>query len=114
MLKTDTVIKLLKKEKKAMTFDDIWKTIKEETMSSLSKEGIEEFQAKSDLYMSLLEEQKLIMIGENKWDLKENFSHDDIALIERTRMTEELELDLDLEKTDDTIELEILDVEEEE
>lgn len=106
MLRTDAVIKLLKTKKQEMSFDEIWANVKEETLKSIKKEFTED-QIKADLYMSLIEEQALIMIGDSKWDLKEKFSYDEIHQIEKTRMTEELELDIAVEKSDDTRELKL-------
>lgn len=106
MLRTDTVIKLLKSNKKPMTFEEIWKGIKVETMDSISVDS-DEAQVKSDLYMSIMEDPDVIMIGDNKWDLKENFSFEEVNQIIKTRMTAELELDISAEKSDDTIEMEL-------
>ncbi len=106
MLRTDAVIKLLKKNKTRMSFDDIWTNVKEDTMKSTTVD-FEEAQVKADLYMSMLEDQALLMVGDNNWDLKENFSFDEANQIVKTRMTEELELDIGLEESDDTKELKL-------
>ncbi len=106
MLKTDAVIKLLKQNKEPMSFDDIWTNVKEDTMSTINKEQ-EENVVKSDMYISMMEEQQLLMIGENKWTIKENYSFEEVHNIEKTRMTEELELEIGLEKSDDTRELKL-------
>ncbi len=104
MLRTDAVIKLLKTKKEEMSFDDIWTNIKEETLSTISKEQ-EESVVKSDLYMSLMEDQRLIMVGDNKWNLKESYSYSEIEDIKKSRMTDDVETEL--EETEDTIELKL-------
>ncbi|NQX83328.1 MAG: DNA-directed RNA polymerase subunit delta [Mycoplasmataceae bacterium] len=94
MLKTDMIIKLLKNTKKPMTYDVIWDKVKIEVMDSF-KEDLDEFAIKTDLYMSLLEDEKLIMIGDNTWDLKEKYSNSKQASIIKSRMTEETEIILE-------------------
>ncbi len=116
MLRTDIVIKFLKKEKAKTSFDKIWAGVKEETLKTMP-EGTDENQAKADLYMSMMEDPDIIMIEGNNWDLKSNFSFEEVNEIVKTRMTEELELDISSpEKSDDTIEMElgIIDGQEEE
>ncbi len=105
MLRTDAVIKLLTKNKTEMSFDDIWANVKDETISSLTKEQDENI-TKSDLYMSMMEDQTLIMVGDNKWNVKAAFSYDEIADIKKSRATDDVEVDLE-EETDDTKELKL-------
>ncbi len=101
MLRTDAVIKLLKKNKQDMTLDEIWANVKEETMKSISVEK-DEVAIKSDLYTSMLEDQNLVMVKEGYWNLRTNFSFDEIAEIIKLRVAEP---DIELEESDDTREL---------
>ncbi len=109
MLKTDSVIKLLKKNKAPMSFEEIWAAVREETLSSVTSldevTNEKEIEVKSSLYISFLEDQSLIMVGGHKWDLKDGYSYSEVNNIEKTRLTEEIELEL--EKTDETKELEL-------
>lgn len=104
MLRTDAVIKLLKNNKEEMSFDDIWTNIKEETLSTISKEQ-DESVVKSDLYMSMMEDQNLIMVGDNKWNLKASYSYEEIEDIKKMRMVDDVEPTL--EESEDTIELKL-------
>lgn len=104
MLRTDKVIELLQGKKHPMPFESIWKKIKEDTISSISKD-MDETGVKAALYMSLLEDQRLIMVGDNNWDVKEKYSHNDQVQIEKIRVTEEIQLDL--EESDETRELKL-------
>lgn len=105
MLKTDAVIKLLKKNKQEMSFEDIWINVKDETISSLNVEQ-EEGQVKADLYMSIMEDQTFIMVGENKWNIRSSYSYDEIDEIKKSRITDDVETNLD-EESDDTRELKL-------
>ncbi len=105
MLRTDTVIKLLKNNKETMSFEDIWNSVKDETIASISKEQ-DEIAIKSDLYMSMMEDQTLLMVGDNTWGLKETFSYEEIEQIKKSRVTDDIETDLE-EETDDTRELKL-------
>lgn len=109
MLKTDSVIKLLKKNKVPMSFDEIWAAVREETINSVTSMDelteSKEIEIKTSLYTSFLEDQLLIMVGGHKWDLKDGYSYNEVNSIEKTRLTEEIELEL--EKTDETVELEL-------
>ncbi len=104
MLRTDAVIKLLKNNKTDMSFEDIWTNIKEETMESISK-NLDEMEAKADMYTSMLEEPLLIMVGDNRWNLKEAFSYEEIEGIKKERITIEDDIVPELEESDDTKEL---------
>ncbi len=104
MLRTDAVIKLLKNNKSELSFDEIWNNVKEETIASISKEQDENI-IKADLYTSLLEDQNLIMVGDNKWNLKSSFSFEEVEQIKKSRITEDIEVPL--EESDDTIELKL-------
>ncbi len=105
MLRTDAVIKLLKKQRE-LSFDEIWETLREETMSSLSKE-LDEMTVKSDLYMSLMEDQTFIMTGENRWALKSAYSYATIDEIKKSRVTEEDPVIEFEEETEETKELKL-------
>ncbi len=104
MLRTDAVIKLLTKNKEEMSFDNIWINVKDETLSTITKEQ-EESIVKSDLYMSMMEDQRLIMVGDNKWNLKDSYSYAEIEDIKKSRMTDDVETEL--EETEDTRELKL-------
>ncbi len=102
MIKTNLVLDLLEKNSKPMNFNNIWDSIKNDVISSL-KQKEEEHKIKTDLYMSMLEDENLIMIGENNWDLKNKYTISKQIEIEKTRILDEE--DLVLEESDDTKEL---------
>ena len=104
MIRTDEVLALLKAKGKKMSYEDIWKKVKDSVMESLTI-ALDEIQVKSDLYISLIEDENIIMVGDNNWDLKERYSLENLEVIERSRMTEETELQW--EETDDTKELKL-------
>jgi len=104
MLETNSAVKFIESKSKPVSFEDIWKNIKKETINSLGKEFPEEV-IKSDLYISLIEDERVIMIGNNVWDLKSRRSFNEIIEIEKT-LTEEFELEI-TEESDDTKELKI-------
>ncbi|BDU67383.1 MAG: hypothetical protein TYPL_0360 [Candidatus Tyloplasma litorale] len=102
MLKTEEVIKILKSNKKPMLFNDIWKKVKKEITSSLNNE-VNEFAIKSDLYLSLMEDPKLIMVGNNKWDIRDKYSYSEIESLNKTLLIEEdIEEDVE-EETEEKI-----------
>ncbi len=107
MLRTDAVIKLLKNNKTEMSFEDIWQNVKEQTIASISKEQ-DEITIKADLYTSMLEDQNLIMVGDNKWNIKSSFSYEEIAEIKKSRITAEDDVTPELEESDDTRELNLV------
>ena len=86
-----------------MSFDVIWKQVKSDSLSSISKTLSEEVMM-SDLYLSLIEDERTIMVGDNKWALKDTYSLKDLSTIEKDRLTEETVLNID-EESDDTKEL---------
>ncbi len=104
MLKTDAVIKLLKKEKQ-LSFDAIWNSVKDETIASISIEKNEN-EIKTDLYMSLMEDQTFIMLGDNNWGIKASYSYEEIDEIKKSRITDDIEEEFD-EESDDTRELKL-------
>lgn len=104
MLRTDAVIKLLTKNKEPMAFDLIWSEVKEDTISTLTKE-FEENQVKADLYMSILEDQRFIMIGDNTWGLVSDYSPEEIAEFDKKRITDDIPNSDDLDESEDTKEL---------
>jgi len=102
MVKTDEVIKFLKTLKGPASFKEIWENVKDESFASIKKNLSEEVMM-SDLYLSLIEDERIIMIGGNNWELKEKYSIKDVSAIEKERLTEETTLSL--EESDDTKEL---------
>jgi len=104
MLETNGAIKFIESKKKAISFEEIWKQVKKETISSLGKD-VPEKTIKSDLYFSLIEDERVIMIGNNVWDLKSRHSLNDVLEIEKS-LTEEFEVELP-EESDDTKELKL-------
>lgn len=100
MLKTDAVIKLLKSKKTSMSFNDIWNEVK---ANYTSEKNTEEYIIKSDLYISMIEDNNLIMLGGNVWDISNNYSKNEIQKISKDRIT--IETEIKLEKSDDTKEL---------
>lgn len=110
MLETNSAIKFIEKQKKPVSFEEIWEKVKKETIESLGKEFPEK-SIKSDLYFSLIEDERAIMIGNNVWDLKSRHSLNDVLEIEKS-LTEEVELEI-LEESDDTKELKMKIIKEE-
>lgn len=104
MLRTEKIFKILKGSKSPVDFDSLWEKIKDEFYPS-SNEKLTENQVKTDLYMTMLEDPGMIMIGSNKWDLKTRYSHDEQTSMARERIT--IETELNLEVTDDTKELKL-------
>ncbi len=104
MIRTDEVLALLKAKGSKMSYEDIWKQVKGPVMESLTTE-LDEIQVKSDLYISLIEDENVLMVGDNNWDLKERYSLENLEVIERSRMTEETEIQW--EESDDTKELKL-------
>lgn len=104
MIRTDEVIALLKAKGTKMAYNEIWEEVKEPVMASLTVQH-DEIQVKSDLYISLIEDENIIMVGDNNWDLKDRYSLENLEVIERSRMTEETELQWD--ESEDTKELKL-------
>ncbi len=102
MLETNSAVKFIESRKKSVSFEDIWTNVKKETISSLGKEFPEEV-IKSDLYLSLIEDERVIMVGNNTWELKSRRSLNEVLEIEKS-LTEEFELEI-TEESDDTKEL---------
>ena len=102
MLRTEEVRDFLEKSGKPVAFDNIWKNVKSEVIESLAVDHDED-RIKADLYLSLMEDSRLIMVGDNTWDLKERYSLSNQGKIEKARMTEEIELVW--EESDETKEL---------
>jgi len=100
MVKTDHVIKFLKTQDKPVSFDVIWKNVKAESMASITKE-LPEVTMMSDLHLSLMEEEKVIMVEDNKWFLKEKYSLKDLSEIEKDRLTTEETL-LNMEESEES------------
>lgn len=104
MIRTDEVIAVLAAKGKKMSFEQIWKEVKVDVIASL-KEGLDEVQVKSDLYLSMIEDEHVIMVGDNFWDLKDRYSLENLEVIKKSRMTEETEIQWD--ESDDTKELKL-------
>lgn len=106
MIRTDKIVKLVKESKDPLTFDEIWNAVGKEIMEELGE--TDEIVTKTDLYLAIMDDPKIIQVGENTWDLRSNYSFEKAQEIVRTRMTEELELEINsVEKSEDTIEMEI-------
>ncbi len=91
MLRTDNVREALKDNGKPMSYDAIWSNVKSNITESLGT-NVNEEQVKADLYFSLMEDSRLIMIGNGLWDLKEKYSLENQEIIEKAIITEEVEL----------------------
>lgn len=97
MLNIDVVIKYLSKKGES-SFEDIWLDVKNDIKSSLTKE-LDEIAIKTNLHHSLIEDSKVIMVGGNHWNLKENFSYEELEDIKNKVIENELEREtlIDLE-----------------
>lgn len=78
MININPVLKLLKTKKDEMAFEDIFASVKDKLTRSIEDEN----ELRADLYVSMLDTKLLIMVGGNKWGLRENYSMDQIAQIE--------------------------------
>jgi DNA-directed RNA polymerase delta subunit len=111
MLKTGNVVKFMRTLKTPVSFDTIWTKLGVEITESLGKEMPEEV-VKSDLYMSLIEDERIIMVGQNEWALREAYSLSELSAIEKTVETEEAEVTLDDVESDETKELKLVIIDE--
>lgn len=117
MLNTNVVIDLLSKEE-TLAFEKIWTKVKKDLLDELNSDK-SEARIKADFYVSLLQDERLIMLGNNVWSLKSNYNlheSEDISKKilgdELQRNEEELNSETeDLEPTEE-IELELEDEEE--
>ena len=105
MLNTDLVIDFLKKNGQS-NFEKIWKAIKNDVISSLSI-NLDEITIKTDLHLSMTEDQRIIMTGQNKWDLYDSYSHEETIEINKKVLGEELEKASELDSETKELKLEI-------
>ena len=91
MLRTEEIRGILKETGKPMDFNTIWKKVGPAVMESV-KDGLDEDRVKSDLFFSLMEDSRIIMIGNEMWDLRSKYSLANQNIIQKARMTEEAEL----------------------
>lgn len=91
MINTELARKELEKQKD-LSFEEIWNLVKESIKIEISKkrEDFSDEQIKSDFYLSMLKDFKLLMIGENKWSLRKNYTLEQIHEIETNIFGEEL------------------------
>ncbi|BDV03759.1 MAG: hypothetical protein HPPSJP_4800 [Candidatus Hepatoplasma scabrum] len=76
MLSVDLAIDFIKKNG-AKKFDVIWTNIKKELFDQIDTIK-KEPEIKSDFFISMINDEKLIMLGNEIWDLKENYSLQEI------------------------------------
>ena len=79
MIKLDSVIKAVKKAKEPMEFDAIFNTVEDEYRALYEDKNA----LKADLLNAMIGSIDLIMVGNNKFDIRENYSLNDIKRIER-------------------------------
>lgn len=72
MLNVDLAINFIKKNG-AKKFDLIWENIKKDLFNEIETNK-KEAEIKSDFFISMINDEKLIMIGNEIWDLRENYS----------------------------------------
>lgn len=72
MLNVDLAINFIK-ENGAKKFDLIWNNIKKDLFNEIETNK-KEAEIKSDFFISMINDEKLIMIGNEIWDLRENYS----------------------------------------
>lgn len=106
MIKIDPVLKLLKKEKE-MSFEDIFNNVKNDITFKYETEA----ELKADLFVSMLDTKLFIMIGNNKWGFRENYSIEEIANIEKVNQGQISEEEFELEASEETKEMNISEVE---
>ena len=79
MIKLDSVIKAVKKAKEPIEFDAIFNAVEDEYRSAYEDKN----ELKADLLNAMIGSIDLIMVGNNKFDIRENYSLNDIKRIER-------------------------------
>ncbi|CRX37070.1 / / hypothetical protein / 559679:560059 Reverse [Candidatus Hepatoplasma crinochetorum] len=79
MLNVDLAINFIK-ENGAKKFDLIWNNIKKDLFNEIETNK-KEAEIKSDFFISMINDEKLIMIGNEIWDLRENYSLKEIGVI---------------------------------
>ncbi len=79
MIDTNLVTDLIR-EKGSMSFEDIWEKISPQIRAHFDKIEDESI-FKSNVYLSMVENFNLIMIGNNVWDLKEKYTNAEIEKI---------------------------------
>lgn len=100
MLKTDIIVDYLKENGKT-SFKKIWDDLESEILSNINdSENAEIWELKSNVYLSMIQDFNLIMIGGNVWDAKESYSLEQIekinnSLYENLEDLSENEVDLD-------------------
>ncbi len=100
MLKTDIIVDYLKENGKT-SFKKIWDDLESEILSNINdSEDAEIWELKSNVYLSMIQDFNLIMIGGNVWDAKESYSLEQIekinnSLYENLEDLSENEVDLD-------------------
>ncbi len=100
MLKTDIIVDYLKENGKT-SFKKIWDDLESEILSGINdSENAEIWELKSNVYLSMIQDFNLIMIGGNVWDAKESYSLEQIekinnSLYENLEDLSENEVDLD-------------------
>ncbi len=72
------------------SFVKIWKSIKKETINQFHDQGLDTSRIKSDLHLSMMTNNNLIMVGSNTWDLVENYSIKEIEEINQSVLGAEL------------------------
>ena len=73
MLKTKLIVDYLKTNGQTH-FEEIWKDIKEDIIEEINDKELEENTIKSNIFLSMIQDFNLIMIGGNIWNAKENYS----------------------------------------
>lgn len=73
MLNINLVEKLLENSK-PLEFEKIWSKVKDDLLKDLQKTKDEEIKVKNDLLLSMIQDEKLIMIGNNTWSLRNKYS----------------------------------------
>ncbi len=100
MLKTDIIVDYLKENGKT-SFKKIWDDLESEILSGINdSENAEIWELKSNVYLSMIQDFNLIMIGGNVWNAKESYSLEQIekinnSLYENLEDLSENEVDLD-------------------
>ncbi len=109
MYNTDEIYEYIKKNGEK-SFEEIWSAFKDKLVAPGTHKDLE-IAAKTRLYMSLLETSSLLLNREDNWDLKENYTLNQIKDSSSLVFKQDSIDDLQPEDSEDTKELEIINLE---
>lgn len=106
----DNIINFLKAKKNPISFDDIWEHISKDIDESTKTP---EYTIKANLFSSMIIDERLLMISDNKWDLRNRYTLDEVERINKISFSDSEDVEKELDKTiEETIEISVVDIEE--